>query len=313
MLELYITASKDTPSRSGLYANGLPGVTLDLLDDLTKDEQEDWEEFWGDLYSRAVTNFTGDVQGKLADKFHFDLKLIARETSLFKDDLNAESGIAGIKLEYDLPKYGRLNVVTIEVFSDAAATDAEFVFYEEDEKGRELYTKTTDLTEGWNTINIDRSFDVDELFIGYTVADVQLYQTENRRYNDCHYYEFSPLSCVFPCYNNSRGTVTQVNGGGINVIYNATCSIEKFIEDNINIFKEAFWYRIGLELFRERIMSDRFNRWTTLTVEDAEKKESVYAKECELKLNNSIRSLKLSSDPVCFLCKSTVSSTYVIP
>src|SRR5689334_9225772 len=50
MLEGYITPSKETPSRSGLYANLLPGVTLQLLDDLTKDEEEDFEEFWLDIY-----------------------------------------------------------------------------------------------------------------------------------------------------------------------------------------------------------------------------------------------------------------------
>src|SRR5690606_12274708 len=117
----------------------------------------------------------------------------------------------------------------------------------------------------------------------------------------------------FPCYNNSKGSFTQVNGGGINVIYNATCSISKFVEDNINIFKESFWYRIGLELIRERIFSDRFTRWTTLTPEDAAGKESAYAKECDLKLSNAIRSLRLSEDPVCFSCKSTVYSSYITP
>ena len=36
----YITPSNDTPSKSGLYANGLPGVTLNLLDELTKDKKK---------------------------------------------------------------------------------------------------------------------------------------------------------------------------------------------------------------------------------------------------------------------------------
>jgi hypothetical protein len=313
MLANYITASKDTPSRSGLYANQLPGVTLDLLDDLTKDEQESWEEFWSDIYDRSITNFVGEVQGKLADKFNVNLVLLARETSSFKADLNTNTGDAGIKLQFVLPKYGVIHVVQIEVYADYGQTDKTFTFYDTDASGRELYSKTVDLEAGLNTINIDQDFSVDKLFIGFDAEDVSIRQTQNRYFDECHYFEYSDTSCLFPCYGNTKGSVSQYNGGGLNVIYNIHCSIRKFVEDNINIYKEAFWYRIGLELLRERIFSDRFNRWTTMQSEDAEKKEATYAKECELKLNNAIRSLRLTEDPTCFACKNTVYSSYLTP
>jgi hypothetical protein len=313
MLELYITASKDTPSRSGLYANQLPGVTLNLLDDLTKDEQEDWEEFWEDIYERSIVNFVGDVQGKLADKFYVDLVLLSKETSSFKDDLNAETGDAGITLSFVLPKYGVLHVSQIEVYADYGQTSKTFTFYENDADGRVLLTKTVDLTVGLNTINVDTDFSVDKLFIGFDPTAASIRQTKNRYFDNTFYNEFSDTSCLFPCYNNQGASFTQVNGGGINAIYTATCSISKYVEDNIKVFRESFWYRIGLELLRERIFSDRFNRWTTLTTEDAESKQAIYAKECELKLNNAIRSLRLTEDPVCFSCKSTVHSSYITP
>src|SRR5688500_17637604 len=103
MLEKYITPSKDTPSRSGLYWNQLPGVTLDLLSSLTKDEQEDFEEFADDLYARAIVNFIGEVQSRLADKFFVDLKLVSRETSKFEADINTSGLESGIKIHYRLP------------------------------------------------------------------------------------------------------------------------------------------------------------------------------------------------------------------
>lgn len=313
MLEAYITPSKDTPSRSGLYANQLPGVTLNLLDDLTKDEQEDWEEFWSDIYDRSIVNFVGDVQARLADKFHIDLKLVSRETSEFKGDINVNSGLAGIKLTYRLPKYGRLNIVSIEVYSDSEQANKNIYFYENDENGRLLYTEPVDLIEGLNTINIDESFNVDKLFIAFTPGDVAIRETKNRYFDSYRYISWGDESCLFPCYGSSQGSVDQINGGGINVIYNATCSIEKFVEDNINIFREAFWYRIGLELFRERIFSDRFDRWTTITREEASDKQGILAAECEQKLSNSIKSLRLREDPVCFNCRSTVSAGYQTP
>ena len=314
MLELYITHSKSIPSRSGLYANGLPGVTLNLLDDLTKDEQEDYEEFWDDIYQRSITNFISDVQAKLADKFFIDLKLVSRETSEFKADINANSGLAGIKLTYYLPRYGRLNINTIEVFSESVQADKEIYFYDTDENGRLLHTETVDLVEGVNTIHVDEYFNVDKLFIAYDPTDISILETKNRYFDKYRYISFSDLSCIYGCYGSSdHASVNQVNGGGINVIFNATCSIERFVEQNINIFKDAFWYRIGLELIRERIFSDRFNRWTTMTAEDAESKQASYASECEIKLNNSVRSLRMTDDPICFACKSPVTSNYVLP
>lgn len=313
MFSSFITASKDTPSRSGLYANQLPGVTLNLLDDLTKDEQEDFAEFWSDIYERSIVNFVSEVQGKLADKFNIDLQLVSRETSEFKEDVNAGIGYAGIRLDYSLPKYGILHVATIEVFAEVEHEEIEFVFRDTDESGRELFTKTVSLEEGVNTIYIGQDFRVNKLFIGYDRELASLRETKNKFFDNCHYIEFSDTSCLFPCYNNSRGSFKQIKGGGINVVYNATCSILRFVEDNLNIFKEAFWYRIGLELIRERIFSDRFNRWTTMMPEDAEKKENAFIRECELKLNNAVRSLRLREDPVCFSCKSTVYSNYQLP
>jgi hypothetical protein len=313
MLLNYITASKDTPSRSGLYANQLPGVTLRLLDDLTKDEQEDWEEFWEDIYQRSIINFVSEVQGKLADKFNVDLVLFSRETSEFRDELNDATETAGITLEYALPKYGVVHVVQIEVFAEAEQTGKVFTFYKDNADGRVLYTKTVDLEEGLNTINIDQDFAVDKLFIGFDPTSVSVLKTKNKYFDNELYFEQSDTSCIVQCTQYGRGSFSQKNGGGLNVIYNVHCSISKFVEDNINIFKEAFWYRIGLELVRERILSDRINRWTILTLEEAEQKQAVFVKECELKLDNAIRSLRLKEDPTCFACKSVVYSSYLTP
>src|SRR6266487_666616 len=82
-LDGIITSDKTIPSRSGLYANLLPGVTLSLLDDLTKDEQTDYLDFCNDLYTRAKINFVNDVKTQMAGKFHIDEKLASRETSQF--------------------------------------------------------------------------------------------------------------------------------------------------------------------------------------------------------------------------------------
>jgi len=312
----FITIGKSFPSRSGLYATNIPGVTLALFDDLTKDEQEDYIECWNDLYSNAQANFIADVQGKLADKFHIDLKLVSRETSEFIKDENTFDGLAGLTLQYHLPKYAKLQVLTIEVFGIESYASPKFVirFFKNDHFGELLYTKSVELVPGRNTIDIFQDFEVDKLFIAYSSNDYRLYKSENKYFYDGSYpWGFDKFSCTFPICVGSNISVTQSNGGGLNANFVVYCSIEKFICKNINLFKKAFLSRIGIDLIRERVLTDRFNRFTTLTTERANELAGYYQNEYDKDLDNSIRNLRIQEDPICFECKSTVSSTSLLP
>lgn len=315
--EDFITSDKSIPSRSGLYGTNLPGVTLSLFDSLTKDEQKDYSEFWNDVYSTAQQNFISDVQSKLADKFHIDQKLITRETSIFLSNENTSGGLAGIKLEYALPKYGRVHILTVEVFAlvPYGSPPFELNIYDTDENGELLFTKTVDLIIGRNTIDIFQDFEVDKLYVTYDSSDFRLYKSENRYFASCNYFgNFTALSCVFPCWGNSyNASVTQVNGSGLNVKFDVYCSIEKFICENINLFKIAFLNRIGVDLMRERILSDRFNRWTTLTEDRAKQLMPFFQDEYDKHLMNSVKNLKIPEDDICFECKSTVGARNLLP
>jgi hypothetical protein len=315
-----ITLSSDTESRSGLYAVDLPGVTLNLFDDLTKDEQDDFNDCWSSIYNRAKNNFIKDVQGRLADKFHIDRKLVSRETSKFQTSENTYSGYAGINLVYSMPKYAKIRVVSISVNALTSISDFVIKFYEDDTSGTLLYSKTVDLDAGQNTINIDQDFEViDTLFVGYDAASFSLYKTENKYYANTLYSFFNDISCSFPCWGGQfNGGVTQVNGGGVNVKAVIFCSIEKFILENINLFNLAFWYRVGVEIMKERITSDRFNRFTTLDKDRAVELMSVYMDEYTNEgktghLDLSVKNLRIQEDPICFECQSPVSSAQLLP
>jgi hypothetical protein len=313
----YITLSVDTPSRSGLYANRLPGVTIALFDDLTKDEQEDLDQCFSDLYETAKLNFTTDVQGKIGKKFHYDQKLVTRETSKFLDSVNASTGPSGIKIESSLPKYARLHLISAEVFSEDAyeSPELEITVYDTDEDGEVLLTKSSEISVGRNVINIDSDFEADKLLIVYDPTMFDLRKSENKYYNTlgAHY---DKLSCTYPCGYGNDGyaiSVLQFNNGGLNLKFVVSCSIDKFICENINIFKTAFWYRIGVDLMRERILSDRFNRFTLFTEERAEQLKKEYMELYEVNLNNSIDSVNINEDPICFECKNIVESSTLIP
>lgn len=301
-------------SESGLYVTDLLGVTIRQLDDLTKEDQDDYIAFFESLKKTAWRNLRIDTQKKLGSKFLLDKKLLTRETSEFRTSLNANSGLAGVKIEVDLPKYARLQILSITVKSDQAYTspDAEFYVYRTDENGELLGTFTKELAEGVNTVPIYTDYEEDELFIAYDADTLSLYSTENRYYDD--YIKFSKdLSCTFQCSYGSEGYVQQVNAGGLNVKFVVYCSLDKFICENLNLFQNAYLYRLGVDLTRERRVSDNVNRFTVMTQERADELFALYFDDYEKALTATIDTINIKEDPICFTCKSIVTSRINLP
>lgn len=312
----YITIDRSTPSRSGLYASDLPGVSISLLEQLTDDEQADYLELWEKIYTRSIEGLISDFTDKMLDKFHVDLKLVTRETSQFKDDVNSGSQKAGIYFRYELPKYAKLHIISVQVFSEEAYSSPEALIqiYEKDENGELLYSKSAELEAGRNTIDIDQDFEVDEIFVAYDPAVYSFRKTENKYFNSNRFYTYDKLACTFPCVGNEyQGYVRQVNGGGVNVKFVVQCSIRKFICENINIFKNALWWKIGVELMIERIMTDTLSRFTTLTKENADAKLAYYNGEYDKKITSVNNGLRIPEDDMCFVCKSPLTTVTFLP
>lgn len=301
-------------SESGLYITDLLGVTITQLEDLTKEDQADYEAFFTGLKKTAWRNLRVDTQKKLGNKFLLDKKLLTRETSKFTTSLNANTGLAGVKIQVDLPKYARLQILSIGVKSDQAYTspEAEFYVYRTDADGELLDTFSHELLEGVNTVPIYNDYEEDELFIAFDPEVLTLYETENKYYDD--YIQFSKdLSCTFPCSFGEVGSVQQVTAGGLNVKFVVYCSLDKFLCDNINLFQNAYLYRLGVDLTRERVVSDRVNRFTVLTKERADELFALYLSDYEQALSAVIETINIKEDPICFTCKSIVSSRIILP
>lgn len=309
----YIQLNRSNTARSGLYASDLPGVEIALLEGLQKDEQNHYLETWDMIYSRAWTNLVSDISTALQKKFYVDLKLVSRETSEFGEDVNSGSGLAGVRLQFDLPKYGRLHILSVEVYSDQdyPSPSPTLYFYEDDEDGDLLYSQSDNIEAGKNTINIDRDFEVDQLFIAYDRADFNLRQTTNKFYASGYEY-WDKLTCMWPCLNG-KGEVRQINGGGLNVKYSIECSIEKFACENINFFKKALWYRVGLELTVERRFGNRLNEFTTMTIERATELFDFFNGQYQQSLSNAIDAHNIDEDPICFNCKNGVYTKSLLP
>ncbi len=308
----YITIDSSISSKSGLYVTDLPGITVHQLHSLTKDEQDDFYGFFNTIYKNAQISLKIDVQRKLKSSFHFDQKLVSRETSEYIADINAASSLAGVKIKYVLPKYAKLQILTIEVKSEFeySSPEAEFFIYKEDADGDLLQTISSELSAGNNVITVDQDFYEDELFICYDPTDINLRKTENKYFRGAN--SWDKLNCTFPCWGQ-EGSIQQINGGGINITFVVMCDIKKFILENLPIFADALWYRIGVELIKERKVSDRVNRFTVITEERATELMSLYNEEYIAALETATDIININEDPVCFSCKSSVTKMTSLP
>lgn len=311
----YITISESSAeSRSGLYASDLPGIDMDLLDGIAR-TGDDGDDIWVTLYKRAQRNLISDVSKNIQDRFFMDLKLISRETSSYKDDYNTGSSLAGVTLEFNLPKYAKLHITSISVYSESAYSSAGiFKIYDTDENGELLDTITTAIAVGRNTVNVDEEYEVDKVFIAYDPATYSFKQTENKYYAN-KYNHFDTVICDQCFYGDPdfRGSVVQIQNGGVNIKYVVYCSMEKFVCENLILFKDALLYKIGQEITIERRLGERLNQYTVMSQERWNELEAFYKAQYEQNVMNAVRSQNIYEDDVCFACKNTVYTDTLLP
>lgn len=287
-----------------------------MLEHLTKTEQEDYVAFHEMIERRAWLNLVSDASIALQDKFFVESKIVARETSQFTSEVNTGQGMAGISIEFDLPKYARIHIVSVDVMSaeDYQSPEGQIIIFDGDASGQVLAEVSNTLSEGRNTIFVDQDFEVSKLFIAFDPESYQFRKTEIKRYNS-YYGSWDKLSCTFPCYGQYgyQGTIKQINGGGLNVKFNVVCSIEKFVCENINLFKKAFFYRYGAELMDEALLGNRLSKYTTMTEERATERSEYFGTKYTSNIDEAIKSHNIIEDPLCFKCKNTVMSKSIIP
>lgn len=307
----YIKADNSgTASKSGLYFTDLSGCTLSLLDDLVKEDQEDNEECFQYLYKSAQRNLRIDVQSKLAGRFHIDKKLVTRETSEFKADFNTRTGLAGVKIYSPIPKYGRIQILTLSIFADdVSPLTGTINIYQDNADGELLFSVTGSFEAGRNTIEVYQDFEVDTLYIVFDPETIPLRETKNK------YYSYDTVLGDKLCYScfGDEASVTQINGGGINAKFVVYCSIEKFILENLPLFQFALLNRLGVDTMKERITTQRVNLTSVLTADRATELLTVFNEDYKAALDAATQSIKITEDPICFLCKATVKSVTNLP
>lgn len=296
-------------SLSGKYLTDLAGVSLQNIDAVANAEQLSFIGVFADVEKRAISRISKDILAFL--KNQYDLKKV-RETLVTNG--NIEESIASTNQERGINYY--VNYCYSELIGIHVSKVSLYALEEQDTTVKiysddiELYSKSITTSVGWNEINVNQSFNSTNIDIVYSDTDftsVPNYKLDNY-----------VCGCIDECITiNQSGVVldsrhTSNNTFGIKAEVSLRCLHESIICANVDVYSDAYLYALGVELMRERLFSDRVNRFTTVDKKKAQELLDLFNEDyfSFLKTANETISIK---DDYCIECLEVVGTKFVMP
>jgi hypothetical protein len=294
--------------RSGLYINDLPGITIDMFEGLVKSDQIDVQDFWNRLYKRGKENFIIEITKRLNDTFYVEKIIESQITGSFDIDHTVNDSTeneAGVVIDFFKTKYSSTEIQTIKIYSNSSISTQ--ILIKDYNTNQVLATLNADLEDGENEIDVFQTFQNKKIKIVYDPLTVDSYITT--AYKEGWYIGKSNCN---DCDGFGSASITQLNGGGIIVEYVTKCSVEAFICSRLSIFKQAFWYWLGVELMKDRMTSENTNCFT-IDREKAKELLGFYEDEFSSSIDPLLKDLKVKDDYICFNCKGLVTKKTSLP
>jgi hypothetical protein len=313
-------------SVTGLQGKELMGLTVNSINELTDSDTATFEKYYEEIYVRAYRALEVDVQKVLSGfyqlpeglvmngKFNINKKVGTLRTSQLINQPQDVVGEAGVNVYWSPSLYSVMNVshvyLTVLAIIDATVD----ILIIDNTTGLEISKTTFTPVLGANRIPVFTNVESYNFSVLIDLSTVSILQTEQLFFMGGSW--INGLNGIGGCKCNYMGgelSSTQINNGGLIVDISGTCSIAKFINININIFKLSLYYSIGREFMKDRVTSDRVNQYTVLTVDRATQLLEAYEKD----YINSLQSLRdinnVDEDQVCFCKKRAVYTTNLLP
>lgn len=312
----------DTPV-SGLFVNSLPGISLKTIDLTANSEQKTFFGVWNDIENRAIAKFKTDITARLASRYR--LKSINQSINLGRiiDKTKTEAPEAqykGVAIElrlntaYTQSSLQAINVQTVSIYSEAVITGVHFKIFDI-ETGDELFTKAVDVIIGWNTVQVNKQFDSQRIFLA---VDCTQFTTVEQKVNVGFCDQLNASLGVIYSYGGYasliRGAKTSVisdvanlshgsNCYGISPVFSIVCRYDNLICNNLATFATAFWYLLGAELMIQGLTSERTN-WITLDRDGLIEKQQYYESEYKKEIENVLKGLSIDTSDACIDCNA---------
>lgn len=304
---------------SDLYITDQPGISLISLDKVADSEKQTYKAVWEAVQTRAINRINSDVISEFAKKYHLRRLTESIKIREFADVANvtaAANEYRGIPIELALQdnlNYGAsglqvIHAQIIRFYSPIALNGATVLVIDQD-TFQTLETFTVNLVVGWNTIAQNKYYFSYHIFIG--IDSTAINSVELLIPDDCCC-ECDQYGCGAKIqggvYDSASQTLTTgTNTFGMAGTYSVQCSFETIICNNKSLFKNALFNCLAYELMRERIYTERMNKFTTVD-RDIAKNEMMpdFYQQYLTELGQVIGGIDLNSGDCCLECDAPV-------
>lgn len=294
---------------SGLLINDLEGITTTQMEAVDNSNHYDVNETWNEIQERAIRLFEHDVRNKSSHVFkNYSLKNTVNTGEIEDFTLMPkEPKFSGIY--FDLDYYYQNTKLKINSVWFNLETAATFdIIIADAANGNEIERINVEGKQGINEIKILKeyaTYKYQKIFIGYEknldISEVDTWETA-----EIESVEFGESQA--PYYKSFTSAYT-----GIGVIYSIDCSIDNLVCQRLETFTVPFWYLLGIQFVKEKINSDRINRFTMLDTEQAKMLRAEFEKQYNDSLNSAMRDLNFPEDNQCFICNRVVNKRKMLP
>ena len=298
-------------SDSGKYLTDLAGITLQNIDAIANASQLSFAGVFKDVEKRAISRLSKDVLAFM--KTQYNLKKVLETYNVGGEIGNTVSSLnkkQGIRVKYydTFSELLKLHITKVTLNAVSIATTDITIYID----SILVYTKSITTSIGLNDIYINKSFDSEEIVVVYdssVFADVNSSILEDR------------TCCLVGCntvfieaiqFDTIANIELTNNLYGFSCDISLRCSYDAILCGNIDIYSDAFIYALGMELMRERIYSDRVNRFTTVDKKRAEELLQFYTDDYTQFLQTANNTIHLSDD-FCIECLETSTTNYFMP
>lgn len=312
---------------SNLYINDLPGVTFNMGSAVVNSDQSAFLDMWDSVQRRALKVFTTTFTNAMSKKYR--LKQITESYTL-PDVIGTATHapvvgeLRGIYIDCFIGKssFHHIPVGTVKVYTTAACSfDLKIYGVTGNDTLTELDSfPVTSTGAGWKTVIVNKKYTNNRrLFIAYDGSDITSpsITLNGIDLNPWIYnlqYFFNHVFISGGTYDSigDRFTSGPMDTYGITMTAGLQCSYDVLICNYRENIALAWWYLLGAELMKERIYTDRINRYTTIDLNKAKELRSEFEGLYTNELMTFVDSLTLSKD-WCIDCDAIIRQINFLP
>lgn len=299
------------------YLNDLPGINMNMVAGI-KEKEDDLLLNFELMKQRAFKQMEAIATSEMSKRYK--LKTVSETyqiNKVFPQNLPlipASNQYRGFTLSVGNGAFSKIHIGTLEIYSknqDAILTEIKIFDLTNPNNIQSIdQYSNLNLTYGWNKFPINKSYSPSTIFVGYYSDILNSSQNQLNAYGDCG------------CDWNCAGCELSIRGGTMNLNMptmtntsyglagnlSMVCDFSKVLCNYTDTFGELFNWFTGIEFMKERLVSDRLNRWTTIDSDKANQWLAIYKAEKEAELRGAFQYIDLRND-CCVECNPKITTS----